>query len=91
MVGRALTAYRIEWLSEAGVALLLGVFTGAVARAASISSTYLSWLSFKAGLLSFLPLPPPLSLPQARRLYSLSLGVEGRARRILSWQQSPFV
>ena len=46
VLGQMLEKRRVQWLSEAGVALLLGVSMGVLSRVFSISKTYMDWLSF---------------------------------------------
>ena len=46
VLGQMLEKRRVQWLSEAGVALLLGVFMGVLSRVFSVSKTYMDWLSF---------------------------------------------
>jgi hypothetical protein len=45
-LGQWLEKKHIDWMSEAGVALLLGVLMGVLSRIFTFSKTYVDWMSF---------------------------------------------
>ncbi len=54
-MGQWLEKKKVNWLGDAGVALLLGVLVGILSRIFTFSKTYISWMGFQV--------PPPIPAP----------------------------
>lgn len=46
-LGQWLEKRKVDWLGDAGVALLLGIVVGVLARVFTFSKTYMSWMGFQ--------------------------------------------
>lgn len=50
-IGQWLEKKKVDWLGEAGIALLLGIAMGILSRVFTFSKTYVAWMGFQVGRL----------------------------------------
>ena len=49
-IGQWLEKRKVDWLGDAGVALLLGIGMGTLSRLFTFSATYVAWMGFQVSM-----------------------------------------
>ncbi len=72
-LGQWLEKKKIDWLGEAGVALLLGIAMGILSRVFTFSKTYVAWMGFQVNWT-----PASLQLARHKRGACVGAGIGGQ-------------